>query len=318
MHTDSTTVTVGIDISKEYIDFFIFNGKDNPRGRRPRGPKALAKLAVELAPYKPKRVVMEATGGLELAVWEAFEAAGLKVAVVNPKRVRDFGRSMGLLAKTDKLDAELSARYGALIQPRITALPSLETRELRELLHRLESLVSSRAEERTTLRQAVSAAVVDSLERTIAAQSKEIVLLEQQVEEALSRLPDERERVARLRTAPGVGPKTSWALVAELPELGQLSGREIAALAGLAPMACESGNYRGRRRIVGGRARVRKALYMAALAAVRCDPHMAAFRARLLAAGKPKKVAVIAVSRKLLVALNAMVRDNETWIPQKA
>lgn len=164
---------------------------------------------------------------------------------MNPKRVRDFGRSIGLLAKTDKLDAELLACYGALIQPRVTALPSLESRELRELLHRLESLVSSRAEERTTLRQAVSAAVVDSLERTIAAQSKEIVLLEQQVEEALSRLPDERERVARLRTAPGVGPKTSWALVAELPELGQLSGREVAALAGLAPMAYESGNYRG-------------------------------------------------------------------------
>ena len=223
-----------------------------------------------------------------------------------------------MLAKTDKRDAELLARYGALSQPRVTALPSLESRELRELLHRLEALGSSRAEERTTLRQAVSAAVVDSLERTIAAQSKEIVLLEQQVEEALSRLPDERERVARLRTAPGVGPKTSWALVAELPELGQLSEREVAALAGLAPMAYESGNYRGRRRIVGGRARVRKALYMAALTAVRCDPHRAAFRARLLAAGKPKKVAVIAVSRKLLVALTAMVRDNETWIPQKA
>ena len=160
--------------------------------------------------------------------------------------------------------------------------------------------------------------VLASVERVIASLSEEIALLEQQVEQTLRERPAECQRAARLRTAPGVGPKTSWALVAELPELGQLSGRQVAALAGLAPVARESGRFRGRRRIAGGRARVRTALYMAARSAVRCDPHLATFRARLLAAGKPKQVSLIAVARKLLVALNAMIRDQRPWIPLPA
>ena len=150
------------------------------------------------------------------------------------------------------------------------------------------------------------------MKRVIALLSQEIALLEQQVVPAL------RERATQLRSAPGVGPKTSWSLLAELPELGQLSGRQASALVGLAPVARDSGRFRGRRRIAGGRAGVRKALYMAARAAVRCDPHLGAFRARLLAAGKPKQVALIAVARKLLVALNAMIRDNRPWIPLPA
>ena len=318
MHTHSTAVTVGVDVSKDFIDFFILNGKNNPSGRRSRGPRALAELATELAQYVPELVVMEATGGLEVVVWEAFEAGALKVVVANPRRVRDFARSLGLLAKTDKLDAQVLAHYGARLQPRPTALASPQIRALRHLMHHLESLVETRARFRTRLKQEATAAVVASIERMIDSQSEEIDLLEQQIKEALSELPDERERVAQLRTAPGVGLKTSWALVAEMPELGQLSGGEIAALAGLAPVASESGKYCGKRRIAGGRGRVRKALYMAALAAPRCDPHMKEFRERLLEAGKPKQVAVIAVARKLLVALNAMIRDNKTWISQKA
>ena len=155
----------------------------------------------------------------------------------------------------------------------------------------------------------------------IASLSEEIALLEQQVAQALLEGPGQCQRAAQLRTAPGVGPKTSWALLAELPELpelGQLSGRQVAALAGLAPMARDSGRFRGRRRIAGGRARVRTALYMAARAAVRCDLQLAAFRARLLAAGKPQQVALIAVARKLLVALNSMIRDQRPWMPLPA
>ncbi len=318
MHTDSTTVIVGIDRSKDIVDFFILNGKKEASGRRPRAPKALAKLTAKLVRHNAELVVMEATGGLEVAVWEALEAAGLQGVVANPKRVRDFARSMGYLAKTDKLDARILSLYGQRLEPRVTPLASPETRELRHLMHYLDSLVGTRAQLRTRIHQEPSADVVESMERMIDAHSAEIEVIEEQIKQALQQLPDERERIAQLQTAPGVGVKTAWAVVAELPELGQLSGGEVAALAGLAPMACDSGKYRGKRRIVGGRSRVRKALSMAARAAPRSDPHMKAFRERFLAAGKPKQVVVIAVARKLLVALNAMARDKNTWIPQNA
>ena len=316
--TDSTTVIVGIDISKDDVDFFVLNWKGYPSGRRPRRARDLAILATELATFKPRLVVLEATGGLETPVWAALEAAGLRVAVVNPKRVRDFARSLGLLAKTDPLDARMLARFGELLGPAPTRLPDRAAREGRELVRHLDALVGTRAQHRTRRRQLAGELALASVERVIASLSEEIALLEQQIKEALRQQPGPCQRAAQLRTAPGVGPKTSWALVAELPELGQLSGRQVAALAALAPMARDSGRFRGRRRIVGGRARVRKALYMAARSAVRCDPHLAAFRARLLAAGKPKQVALIAVARKLLVALNSMIRDRRPWIPLPA
>lgn len=311
-------MTVGIDVSKEWVDFFVLNRKQDPSGRRPRRVKDLIALAAELAALRPRLVVLEATGGLETSVWAALEAAGLTVAVVNPKRVRDFARSLGLLAKTDRLDARVLAQFGETLRPVPTRLPSRELRALRELLHHLDSLVGMRAQQRTRKRQLEGEMAMASVERVIASLSQEIAMVEQQVEQALRERPRECERAVQLRTAPGVGPKTCWALVVDLPELGQLTGRQAAALVGLAPVARDSGHFRGRRVIAGGRARVRKALYMAARAAVRCDPHLAAFRARLLAAGKPKQVAVIAVARKLLVALNSMIRDNRPWIPLPA
>ena len=318
MLTDSTTVTVGIDVSKDYVDFFVLNRKDGASGRRPRSAKALAALAAELAALEPQLVVMEATGGLETPVWAAAEAAGLKVAVVNPKRVRDFARSLGLLAKTDPIDARVCALFGDRVQPRATRLPSRQARAFRELLRHCQSLVAVRAQMRTRRRQLASGEALASVERMIAMLSEEIDQLEDLIEQALAELPDEGQRAAQTRRATGIGPKTSWTLAAELPELGRLTGNEISSLVGLAPMACDSGRFRGRRRIVGGRARVRQALYMAARATVRSDPHLAAFRERLIAAGKPKQVALIAVARKLLVAVNAMVRDDAPWIPQPA
>ena len=315
---DSTTIIVGIDVSKEYVDFFVLNRKGDPSGRRPRRLKDLTMLAAELAALEPQLVVLGATGGFETVVWAALEAAGLSVAVVNPKRVRDFARSLGLLAKTDRLDARVLARFGELLGPAPTPLPSREARAERELLRHLNALVAMRAQQRTRKRQLEGEGALASAERVIASLSEEIALLEQQVAQALREGPGQCQRAARLRTAPGVGPKTSWASVAELPKLGQLSGRQVAALAGLAPVARESGSFRGRRRIADRRTRVRTALYMAARAAVRRDPQMAAFRTRLLAAGKPKQVALIAVARKLLVALNAMIRDQRPWIPLPA
>ena len=318
MSTDSTPIIVGIDVSKPYVDFFVLNSKANRSGRRPRRVRELIALAAELATLEPQLVVLEATGGLETAVWAALEAAGLRVAVVNPKRVRDFARSLGLLAKTDRLDARVLALFGERLRPATTRLPSRQLRDLRELLRHLDALVGLRAQQRTRKWQLQGAAVLASAERVIASLSQEIALLEQQVEQALREQPAACQRATQLRTAPGIGPKTSWALLADLPELGQLSARQAAALAGLAPLARDSGQFRGRRRIAAGRPRVRKALYLAARAAVRCDPHLAAFRARLLAVGKPKQVALIAVARKLLVALNAMIRDDRPWIPLPA
>ena len=318
MSTDSTRIIVGIDVSKPYVDFFVLNSKANRSGRRPRRVRELIALAAELATFEPQLVVLEATGGLETAVWAALEAAGLRVAVVNPKRVRDFARSLGLLAKTDRLDARVLALFGERLRPAATRLPSRQLRDLRELLRHLDALVGLRAQQRTRKWQLQGAAVLASAERVIASLSQEIALLEQQVEQALREQPAACQRATQLRTAPGIGPKTSWALLADLPELGQLSARQAAALAGLAPLARDSGQFRGRRRIAAGRPRVRKALYLAARAAVRCDPHLAAFRARLLAVGKPKQVALIAVARKLLVALNAMIRDDRPWIPLPA
>ena len=318
MSTDSTPIIVGIDVSKPYVDFFVLNSKADRSGRRPRRVRELIALAAELATLEPQLVVLEATGGLETAVWAALEAAGLRVAVVNPKRVRDFARSLGLLAKTDRLDARVLALFGERLRPAATRLPSRQLRDLRELLRHLDALVGLRAQQRTRQWQLQGAAVLASAERVIASLSQEIALLEQQVEQALREQPAACQRATQLRTAPGIGPKTCWALLADLPELGQLSARQAAALAGLAPLARDSGQFRGRRRIAAGRPGVRKALYLAARAAVRCDPHLAAFRARLLAAGKPKQVALIAVARKLLVALNAMIRDDRPWIPLPA
>ena len=318
MSTDSTRIIVGIDVSKPYVDFFVLNSKANCSGRRPRRVRELIALAAELATLEPQLVVLEATGGLETAVWAALEAAGLRVAVVNPKRVRDFARSLGLLAKTDRLDARVLALFGERLRPAATRLPSRQLRDLRELLRHLDALVGLRAQQRTRKWQLQGATVLASAERVIASLSQEIALLEQQVEQALREQPAACQRATQLRPAPGIGPKTSWALLADLPELGQLSARQAAALAGLAPLARDSGQFRGRRRIAAGRPRVRKALYLAARAAVRCDPHLAAFRARLLAVGKPKQVALIAVARKLLVALNAMIRDDRSWIPLPA
>ena len=204
---DSTTVIVGIDISKDDVDFFVLNWKGYPSGRRPRRATDLAILATELAALKPRLVVLEATGGLETPVWAALEAAGLRVAVVNPKRVRDFARSLGLLAKTDPLDARMLARFGELLGPAPTRLPDRVAREGRELLRHLDALAGTRAQHRTRRRQLAGEGALASVERVIASLSEEIALLEQQIKEALRQQPGQCQRAAQLRTAPGVGPR---------------------------------------------------------------------------------------------------------------
>lgn len=307
--------TIGIDIGKDFVDFFFLNRENQrERGRSPRSPKALAALAQQLREAGGERVVIEATGGLETLVWAVLESAGLKVCLVNPQRVREFARALGRLAKTDPTDAEVLSLFGDRIEPPVTPRPGVEACEQRELVRRREALANLLGEERVRLQQTDCEAAAASVKRTIEWMSGEIKRVEQDLRERLEAMPAPvRKRAKRLRSAPGVGEITAWTLLAELPELGTISGREAAALAGLAPWARESGRYRGRRCIGGGRARVRRALYLAAWSAVRADRGLAAFRERLLATGKAKQLVTIAVARKLLVALNAMLRDDSSW-----
>lgn len=311
----STALWAGVDVSKEQVDFFILNGKDNPSGRRPRRVAALAKLAESGRALGVTHALVEATGGYERMVWAALEAAGIQVTVVQPRRVRYFARACGVEAKNDPIDAEMLARFGAGLQPASTPLPSAAMQRYRELERQLGYVVGLRAQLRTRRHHCEESEVRDSNERLIAGLSAEIEQLEQSVHRALAAMPETAELVRRLQQAAGVGPKTAWALTAELPELGTLTGKEAAALAGLAPYARDSGASSGRRSIAGGRERVRTALYLAARAAVRVDRRLKAFYERLQAAGKQKQLGLIAVARRLLVMLNAMIRDCVDWRP---
>jgi transposase len=316
MHSDCTptqAVWVGVDIAKEHVDFFVLNRKDNPRGRRPQRVAALAQLARELVELGVTHALLEATGGLERQAWAAFEAAGILVTVTQPSRVRHFARAAGVEAKTDQLDAGVAARFGEALSPEPTPLSSPALLRYRELLRQLNYFVQQRAQLRTRRHSVHEALVRQSLDRMIKAFGSEIDKLEKAVVAALAKLPAVAAQAERLQQAAGVGPKTAWALTAELPELGTLTGGQAAALAGLAPRARDSGSHRGRRWIGGGRGRLRTALYMAARTAVRVDSRLRAFYLRLQAAGKPKQLGLIAVARRLLVMLNAMIRDGSDW-----
>jgi transposase len=319
---DSTPVSApvrcaGLDVSMEHVDFFFSTGKETLSGRLPRQAEQLDSLARQLRDAGAELVVLEATGGYGTLPWSVFEHAGLAVAVVNPRRVRHFAGSLGLQAKTDRLDAILLAQFGERLRPAATPLPDAHMRGFQQLLRHLAEVVDQRARWRTTLHRAEGQARA-SLQRLIAAISAEIRLLEQQLDAAASCSPELLTLTGRLQTAPGVGPKTAWMLAAEMPELGSISARQAASLAGLAPRARDSGNYRGRRTIGGGRPRVRRALFVAAWNARRRDAGVAAFYDRLLAAGKPRKVINIAVARKLLVALNSMIHNHADWRPARA
>src|ERR1700689_4425070 len=293
---------VGIDVSKDWIDVVVLveeNSVEQLRCERSAG--ALAGLAKRLLPYRPQGVVLEATGGLEGAVIGALAGAGLAVMRMNPKRVRDFAGAHGLLAKTDTLDAYALALFGARMRPPERAWPEAERQQLAAWVARQQQLTVERAAERTRLQQASEPALLKSVERMIAFLGKEIARLDKQLAAWVAESKTWTEQEALLRTAPGVGPKTALRLLAQLPELGQVNRRQIAVLVGLAPFASDSGKCRGRRSIRGGRAGVRAILYLASWSAVRAAGTLQRFYRHLVAAGKPKQVALIAVARKLLL-----------------
>jgi len=313
---DTTALFVGIDVAKAHLDVAL--GPAGATSRHPNDEAGIAAILALLAGSPPALIVLEATGTLEVPLVAALAAAGLPVAVVNPLQARRFAQSIGRTAKTDALDARVLALFAERVRPEVRPLPDAAARDLADLLARRRQLVAMRTAEKNRLGTAAAAAVRADLEAHIAYLSRQVEEMDRRLAEAVRESPAWRERDELLRGIPGIGPVASRTLLAELPELGTLDRRKIAALVGLAPMNRDSGTLRGRRMIVGGRAAVRSALYMAALTAVRHNPALKAFYGRLVAAGKAKKVALAAAAHKLLTIADAILRSKRPWDPAKA
>ena len=305
----------GIDVSKDHLDVHL-----RPTGeafRAANDEPGIAALAARLAAAGLTLVVLEATGGYEAPLAAALAAAGLPLAVVNPRQVRRFAEATGRLAKTDALDAAVLAHFADAVRPPVRPLPDADTVALAALVGRRRQLIDMRTAESNRLALA-PAAVARGIRDHIAWLDRQLDRADRDLRAAVEASPVWRATDDLLRSVPGIGPAVSRTLLSELPELGALSGRRIAALVGVAPVARDSGRHRGERAVAGGRAVVRSALYMAVLSAARYNPTVRAFYARLRAAGKAVKVAQVAAMRKLLVILNAMVRDNRRWDPAVA
>lgn len=312
---DSNSLWVGIDVSKSYVDVCVLGG-DQPRTERyEQQAEDLEQMAASLAGKAVVRVVLEASGGYERVVVAHLQAAGLPVAVVNPRQARHYAKAVGLLAKTDRLDAQMLARLGRDLKTRVTPVIDSERQQLIDLVQRQQQLVRLRASERNRLQRAAGPECIDSCRRVIEALSDEVDRINAEIQRRIASNESWKQRERLLRSAPGVGPKTAATLLAQFPELGGLDAKRIASLAGLAPFACDSGRFRGQRRIAGGRKLVRQMLYMAARTAVVRDLGWRCFYQSMLARGKRPQLALIAVARKLLVALNAMARDQSVWEP---
>jgi transposase len=311
MAMTGTPVFVGLDVSKAQWDVAL-----RPGGRfaTPNDETGIARLVERLRAMAPALIVLEATGGLELPATGALAAAGLPVVVVNPRQIRDFAKATGRLAKTDALDAEVLAHFAEVIRPTARALPDEQTQALGALLTRRRQLLEMVAAEKNRLSQAPPP-VRKGVRAHIAWLERALEHIDTDLARAIQDSPVWQAKEALLRTVPGVGPVLATTLLAELPELGTLTHKQIAALVGVAPLNRDSGRFRGTRTVWGGRAPVRTALYMGALVASRFNPVIRAFYLRLRAAGKPKMVALTACMHKLLTILNAMLQHRTPWRP---
>jgi transposase len=303
---------VGLDVAKATIDVAVVPQED--QWQADHSEAGLSALVLRIRGLAPTLVVLEATGGYETTLAGLLVEAGVPVAVVNPRQVRDFARAMGQLAKTDAIDARILATFAAKIQPAARPIPDAATQDLAALVTRRRQIVDMLGAERNRLplaRAPLRRSVRDHirwLERQLAALDADIATL-------IRQSPVWRERDDLLRSVPGIGPQTASLLITHLPELGHLTRQQIAALVGIAPLNRDSGTHRGRRAIWGGRATVRAGLYMATLVATRYNVVIRAFYQRLVAAGKPKKLALVAAMRKLLTILNAMLHHHQPWTP---
>ena len=308
---------VGIDVSKATLDVFVQGS--GAHWQVANRQTQLDGLVEQLLALAPERIVLEATAGYEAVVVAHLASRELPVVVVNPRQVRDFARATGQLAKTDRIDAQMLARFGEAIRPELRTMPDATTRAMRALVSRRRQLQEMLTAEQNRL---ISAAVQDAPEPLRDQLGEHIEWLRRQVadidddlQQQLRDSPVWREREDLLRTIPGVGPVTSATLLSQLPELGQLDRKAIAKLVGVAPLNHDSGTLRGRRRVWGGRSAVRAVLYMAALVATRCNERIRDFYQRLRSAGKPAKVALVACMHKLLVLCNSVLRSATPWRP---
>jgi transposase len=310
----TTEVFVGIDVCKANLDCHC--RPDGSTFRCPNDEQGVAELVRRLAALSPALVVLEATGGYEIPAACALSVAGLSVAVINPRQARDFAKATGELAKNDKIDAAVLAHFGQAIRPTPRPLPAPEVAALDALLTRRRQLVDMLTMETNRLHACRDEAVRPDLQAHVSWLSERLAFSEKALQEAIKASPVWRENEELLRSVPGLGPVASQTLLAGMPELGKISGRRAAALAGLAPFDDDSGPRRGVRHVRGGRAEVRNVLYMAALAAARFNPVFRALKERLKKAGKKAKVILVAVARKLVVVANAILRDRKPWQPE--
>ena len=302
---------VGIDVARDRLDVHM-----RPSGEAfsvARDGKGLDELVARLRKLDVTLIVLEATGGFETTVAGALCAAGLPLAVVNPRQIRDFARATGRLAKTDALDAAAIAHFAEAVRPDARPVPDAQARALGELLTRRRQIVEMMTAERNRRTRLTDRRMIKSVDRLLKALQRELSDLEADLNDTIRGTPVWRETEELLKSVPGIGDVTARTLIADLPELGTLDRKKIAALVGVAPFNRDSGTLRGRRTVWGGRADVRAALYMAALVASQHNPILGRFYQRMLKAGKPKKVALTAVMRKLLTILNAIVRDQTPW-----
>ena len=307
-------VFVGIDVSKDRLDVSITARPCSSEAFQvARDAAGIDALIERLAPLSPTLVALEATGGYETVVVAALAGAGLPVIVVNPAQVRAYARALGRRAKTDAIDAEVIARFVQATRPEPRALPDADARHLADLVARRRQIVTMITAERLRQGQVASPRLRRSIKRLLTALTRELDALDADIDAAVRASPVWRAKQELLTSVPGIGPTIARTLLAELPELGQLDRRAIAALVGLAPFTRQSGQWKGRSFIGGGRTSVRCALFMGAMVAARYNPTLKAFRDRLVDAGKPKMVALVATARKLLTILNAILRDQKPW-----
>jgi transposase len=302
---------IGIDVSKDFLDYHARPTGDAVRAAN--DPDGVASITTRAVAAGAALVVIEATGGYEHPVAAALAAAAVPVAVVNPRQVREFARATGRGAKTDAIDAAVLAHFADALRPEARPLPDPDTRRLAEILGRRRQLVGMRVMESNRLPQATAASVRAGIEAHLRWLDEAVDGADRELAAAVEASPVWRANDDLLRSIPGVGPRVSRTLLAEFAELGTATRQQVAALAGLAPMNRDSGRWSGKRFVTGGRAGVRSALYMAALSARRFNPHLKAFADRLAGQGKPKKVVLVAVARKLLVLANAILRSRKPW-----
>lgn len=306
---------VGIDVSKEHLDWVL--GAEGKVERLPNSPAGIRRLVAKLRKTKLESIIVESTGGYERKLTEALSAADLPVILVNPWRVRRFGEGLGILAKTDPLDARVLAVFGERARPPRSPLPGARQRELADLARRRRQLIAMIVAEKNRLEPS-SKTIARDIKSLVQILERRVVKVDEKIGELIAEDAARAENWKRLQTAPSVGPAVARTLIIDLPELGSLGRRQIASLVGIAPFAKDSGKKSGYRRIRAGRAAPRTAMYLAAMNGARFNPVLKAMHERMIAAGKPPKVALIALARKLLTILNAMVRDGTDWHQETA